>query len=116
MTDGDPLQISMAFDASATEVVDPAEVYVAVITPSFQILWATAGSFSATPAPLCAGPLPSFGPAPLINIPDAAVLPEGDYYWVTIVDADSNGVPNGTFVDFVKTTKAAASLAVTRRR
>jgi hypothetical protein len=47
---------------------------------------------------------------PLINIPDAAVLPAGDYYWVAIVDADANGVPDGHYVDFVKTTKAAAAL------
>lgn len=113
---GDPLQIAMAFDASATEVVNPSEAYLAVVTPALQILWATSSGFSLTPAPLYTGPLPSFPSTQLINIPDAAVLPTGDYYWVAIVDADSNGVPNGHYVDFVKTTKTAPSLATVRRR
>jgi len=103
---GSPLQISMAFDASATEFLEKAEVYLAVVTPSLTVYWATAAGFRATPAPLYAGPLPSFASTPLINIPDATVLPPGDYYWGAIVDADANGVPNGTFVDFVKITKA----------
>jgi len=41
----------------------------------------------------------------LINLPSAGVLPAGDYYWVMIVDADANGAPDGTYVDFVKTTR-----------
>jgi hypothetical protein len=65
---------------------------------------------------LYSGPLPSFPSTSLINIPDAAVLPPGDYYWVAIVDADANGVANGHYVDFVKTTRVAAASAVQRRR
>lgn len=102
---GTPLQISIAFDASVTEVVTPSEVYVAVVTPGLEIVWATPSGFSLTPSPIYTGPLPSFASTPLIDIPDAAVLQPGDYYWIAVVDADSNGVPNGHYVDFVKTTK-----------
>ena len=111
---GTPLQISMAFDA-ASDAVSPSEVYLAVVTPALQIIWTTPGGFSLTPAPLYTGPLPSFPSTPLITIPDAAVLPAGDYYWVAIVDADSNRTPNGHYVDFVKTTKAATALATRRQ-
>jgi hypothetical protein len=111
---GSPLQISMAFDA-ASDALSPSEVYLAVVTPGLQIVWTTPSGFSLTPAPIYSGPLPSFPSSPLINIPDAAVMPAGDYYWVAIVDADSNGVPNGHYVDFVKTTRAASALATRRR-
>jgi hypothetical protein len=106
---GVPLEISIAFDASPTTTIEPAELYVAVVTPSLDVFWMTAAGFSATPARFYSGPLPSFGQIPLLTIPDAGVLPPGDYYWVTIVDADGNGVPNGTFVDVVKTTRVSAA-------
>ena len=51
----------------------------------------------------------------MITIPDTSVIPGGDYYWVAIVDADANRVPNGMSVDVVKTTRAAA-LATRRGR
>lgn len=111
---GNPLQVSMSFDA-ASDAVSPSEVYLAVVTPALQVIWTTPGGFSLTPAPIYSGPLPSFASAPLINIPDAAVMPSGDYYWVAIVDTDANGVPNAHYVDFVKTTKAAAAIAIRRR-
>jgi len=111
---GSALQIAMAFDA-ASDALSPSEVYLAVVTPALQIIWTTPSGFSLTPAPIYSGPLPSFPSSPLINIPDAAVLPPGDYYWVAIVDADADGVPNGHYVDFVKTTKAAAALTARRR-
>ena len=116
VTAGTPLQISLAFDASATEVLSPSEVYFAVVTPALQIIWTTPSGFSLTPSPLYSGPLPSFPSTALITIPDAAVLPPGDYYWVAIVDADANGVPNGHYVDFVKTTKMSAATALQRKR
>jgi hypothetical protein len=112
---GHPLAIAMAFDA-ASDFVSPSEVYLAVVTPALQVFWTTPSGFSLTPARLYAGPLPSFSSTTLINIPDAAALPAGDYYWVAIVDADSNGVPNGHYVDFVKTTKMAAAPTLQRRR
>lgn len=101
-----PLQISLGFDAAPTTTLSPSEVYVAVVTPTLDVFWMTAGGgFTATPTRLYSGPLTAFAPVPIINIPDAGVLGPGDYYWVTIIDADNNGVPNGTWVDFVKTTR-----------
>ena len=100
---GDPLEISLAFDAAPTTTINPSEVYVAVVTPALEVFWMTASGFTTTPTRLYAGPLAAFGPVPLLTLTDAGVLPAGDYYWVTIVDSDANGVPNWTFVDFVKT-------------
>ena len=105
---GDPLEIAVAFDAAPTTTIDPSEIYVAVVTPALQVFWMTPGGFTTTPTRLYAGPLAAFGPVRLLTLPDAGVLPAGDYYWVTIVDSDANGVPNGTFVDFVKTTTISA--------
>jgi hypothetical protein len=104
----DSLAISVAFDAAPSTTIDPSEVYVAVVTPTLEVLWMTPSGFSATPARLYSGPLGAFGSTPLLTIPDVSALSEGDYYWVTIVDADSNGVPNGMMVDFVKTTRLSA--------
>lgn len=106
VTPGTPLAVSLAFDAAPTTTVNPSEVYVAVVTPSLDVFWMTAaGGFTTAPTRLYAGPVAAFAPVPLLTIPDAVVLPEGDYYWVAIVDADTNGVPNGAFVDVVKVTR-----------
>jgi hypothetical protein len=107
---GNPLEISLAFDAAPTTTLNPSEVYVALVTPTLNVFWMTPAGFTATPTRLYSGPLAAFGALPLLTIPDVVVLPAGDYYWVTIVDADANGVPNGTWIDFVKTTKAPAVL------
>jgi uncharacterized repeat protein (TIGR03803 family) len=102
----DPLQVSFAFHAGLTNVQDQAELYAAVVTPSGATYWMKPdGSFTLAPTRLYAGALPSFPAMPLINLPSAGVLPAGDYYWVMIVDADANGAPDGTYVDFVKTTR-----------
>lgn len=106
LTAGNPLQISVAFHAGETNLQSDAEVYLAVVTPWGAAYWMQPDqSFSVQPTRLYAGELPSFGPAPFVNVPLAGALPAGDYYWVLIVDADRNGVPDGTFVDYVKTTR-----------
>jgi hypothetical protein len=103
---GSPLEISISLDAAPATTIETSEVYVAVVTPALQVLWMNpSGGFSATPTRLYAGPLMAFGPLPIVTIPDVSSLAAGDYYWVTIIDTDNNGVPNGAMLDFVKTTR-----------
>ena len=56
-----------------------------------------------TPTPFYSGSVGDFGPATLVNLPDASVLLSPAYWWFAIVDDDSNGVPNGTHFDAVLT-------------
>ena len=102
----DRVQVSFAFHAGPANVQDQAELYAAVVTPWGGVYWLQPDlTFGAARTRLYAGALPSFGPVPLIDVPFGGLLPAGDYYWVMIVDADTNGVPNGTYVDVVKTTR-----------
>jgi uncharacterized repeat protein (TIGR03803 family) len=102
----DPLQVSFAFHAGETNVQAAAEVYIAVVTPWGAVYWMRPDlSFSLVPTRAFAGELPSFGPLTLVGLPLAGVLPAGDYFWVMAVDADTDGVPNGTYLDFVQTTR-----------
>lgn len=99
-----PLQISIAFDGGNAGLLNPAELYTGFVSP-FGIFWITPGGLSATPTRLYAGPLPSFGPVPLINLPAAGVLPAGTYIWFTIVDHDTDGTVDAHFFDYVVTTR-----------
>ena len=100
---GSPMQIDLAFDAGAAGSLGAAEVYVGVFTP-FGLFWLdpTQG-FVRTLARLHAGPLPTFGPAELINVPDVATLAGGVYLWLVLVDEQIDGVPSGDISDFVMT-------------
>lgn len=99
-----PLQMSLAFDGGNGNLLNPAEVYIGFASP-FGVFWFTPGGLSATPTRLYAGPLPTFGPVPLLNLPSAGVLPAGTYVWFTIVDHDTDGALDGHFFDFVVTTR-----------
>jgi uncharacterized repeat protein (TIGR03803 family) len=101
---GDPLQISAAFHGGETSVQTEAEVYVAVVTPWGAAYWLQPDqTFGELPTRLYAGALRSFAAVPIVDVPFAGLLPAGDYYWVMIVDADNNGAPDGTYVDYVRT-------------
>jgi len=104
---GDPLDVKIGFDAGPSGVVNPAQVYVGVLTPFPPfVFWRNqSGNFvsSATPTILYTGALPSFPLTTLVSLPDSAVLPVGSYYWFMIVDDDNNGVLDGKFHDFVQT-------------
>jgi hypothetical protein len=104
---GDPLDVKIGFDAGASGVLNPAEVYIGLITPFPPYLfWRDqSGHFvnSATPKVLFTGALPSFPLTTLVSLPDSSVLPAGSYYWFMIVDDDNNGVVDGKFHDFVQT-------------
>jgi glucose/arabinose dehydrogenase len=97
---GQPLQIAIGFNAGAG--VPAAEVYVAVAAP-FGLFWLdpATGTFLSRVAPVYAGPLGSAAPSPLFTIADVSALPPGPYWWFTIVDRDSDGVPDGDLSDFV---------------
>ena len=58
----------------------------------------------ASPRRLYAGPLASFPAATVANLPAAGALPPGTYVWFIAVDADTNGVMNATFFDYLVTT------------
>lgn len=104
---GDPLAVSLGFDAGPSGSLNPAEVYVGVIAPfAPYIFWLDqTGNFVHAAAPIRAfsGTLNSFPLMPRLSFPDSSVLPPGSYYWFMIVDNDSNGVVNGTFHDYVQT-------------
>ena len=55
-------------------------------------------------APAYTGKIGSFGPATAVYYPDVSALAPGRYWWIFVVDDDSNGVPNLTFWDFTGTT------------
>jgi glucose/arabinose dehydrogenase len=99
----DPLTVSLTFDTGNASTVDPAEVYVGVATlvGTFWLDPATR-TFLPTPTRLFTGALADFGPIDLVNVASVSGL-SGPYWWFTLVDADANGVPNGTFADVVLT-------------
>jgi len=100
---GSSLQVAFEFDPHSLVLMTPAELYVGAATSTGIIVWFTAIGPAVQPARLYAGPLPALGPATLINVPNVSVLPTGTYYWFVIVDADTNGTPNGDFLDYVET-------------
>jgi hypothetical protein len=101
---GDPLRIVVSFDVGGGEFVDAAEVYIGVNTPVGR-LWYDAPSRTLVPGlrPAYIGPLTSFGPGTLIDLPNASSLRVGEYSWFVWVDYDLNGVPNGGTFDTVLT-------------
>lgn len=99
--DGQALQIALGFTSTAG-VVDPAEVYVAVATP-FGLFWLdpATGNFASQVVPIYSGPIGTTAPSTLFTIPDVSALPPGPYWWFTLVDRDSDGIPSGDLSDFV---------------
>jgi glucose/arabinose dehydrogenase len=101
LTAGQSLNVSLTFDAGPSGVVNSAEMYVALLTPS-GVFWVdpTQG-FVQTLARVHVGPLGTFGPSTLSNIPDVAGLAPGGYAWIVLIDADQDGALNGDFSDVV---------------
>jgi uncharacterized repeat protein (TIGR03803 family) len=106
VSNADALKVSFAFHEGTTGVAEQAELYVALIAPWGGVYWMDgSGRFSTSVNRVYAGALPSFDALPFVSLATAAGLPSGNYYWVMIVDADTNGQPNGHYVDYVKTIK-----------
>ena len=100
----DPLVIALTVTTGGPPAIDPAEVYVAVVTTSGTFWWdPAAGRFVPAVARTYAGPLPGFGPTTLFNVPRASVLAPGPYWWVVAVDTDANGTPDFDVFDVVLT-------------
>jgi glucose/arabinose dehydrogenase len=86
-----PLSLQMAFDAGS-ETLTSARLYVGVIA-QFGTFWLDPDAgFVTSFTPAYAGPLSSFGPSPLIELPTADVLPPGPYWWVILIDRDGDGI------------------------
>ncbi len=102
----DPLRLVVSFDPGSSPQLAPAEVYFAVVTSAGIFWWnPVTQSFASTVTRLFTGDLPAFGPLVFLDVPNVSTLPPGTYWWVVIIDNDSNGVPNGTFFDFVQTSR-----------
>ncbi len=97
---GQPLQVHLQFTAPPDGALNPAEVYIGVVSP-LGVLWLdpATGTFGPTPTRTFTGELPSFGPVPLVDLPNGAVLPSGTWWWFMIVDDDANGPIEGAFFD-----------------
>ena len=102
---GMPLNMDLSFRSTAV-VLPNAELYFGVQVPGGAVFYLnSSGVFASAIAPAYRGPLPSFGPGPLLRIPDASSrLAKGVYLWFTFVDhnADALLVP-GEEADFVVT-------------
>jgi hypothetical protein len=100
---GDRLAVVVSFTTGTASDVDPGEVYLGVASAlGTRWLDPVTGQFVPTPTRLYSGSVGTFGPAMPVNLP-ASVLSLGVYWWFAIVDDDSNGVPNGTYLDAVIT-------------
>jgi hypothetical protein len=94
---GSALQLAIAADGGTPGFANPSDLYMGVSSP-FGVFWITSLGFSPTIGAIYHGPLPSFGPAPLLSIPDVSVLPLGNYVWFMVVTGAS-----GTVFDTVQT-------------
>lgn len=100
---GEPLHIDLALDASPSGRVDPAEMYVGVVTSFGTFFLDATLRLTPLPIPLYTGPLASVASVRLISLPTARALPPGAYVWFVIVDTNPNGVIDRTFFDYVIT-------------
>jgi len=105
VSSGHGLQVEIAF-SSGSSFLPQSEMYVGVALQDGTTLWLDLNTmtFGATPTPVYSGVLGTFGPVVAINIPNVSVMTPGNYWWLVIVDNDSNGVPNATFIDYTRTT------------
>jgi glucose/arabinose dehydrogenase len=100
---GTPLVIEMAFDAGAGGVLGNAEVFIGLVAP-FGVQWLhPSRGFVSAVVPLFTGNLPTFAEATLLRFADVGPFPAGSYLWFAVVDTVIDGVPSGTYSDFVLT-------------
>jgi len=101
---GNSLTLALAF-FPGTQPMNPAEVYLGVARQDGTTLWfdSNTSTFGPNAAPGYSGPLAAFGPTTVVFYPDVSALSPGKYYWLVIVDNDSNGVPNVTVMDYTPT-------------
>ena len=85
-----PLNIEMAFDAGG-ETLNSATFYLGVLAPFGKYWLDPSAGFVTSFTPAYEGPLWSFGPSPIIQLPEAGLLPPGPYWWLIFVDRDGDG-------------------------
>ena len=102
----DPLRIAVSFDPGSASPLDPAETYFGVVT-LLGVFWLDPAtqSFGRVARPVYSGPLPHVGTTTLLDLQSVLTLFPGPYWWVVVVDNDSNGVPNFRIMDVVLTTR-----------
>jgi glucose/arabinose dehydrogenase len=102
LSDGMPLTLDMRF-AAGTTALPAAQLYVGVQTPSAVFYLDQTGTFVPRVVPTYTGPLPTFGPSPLLRLPDVSALAPGVYIWFVLVDQNVDGVFSPSLSDFVAT-------------
>jgi glucose/arabinose dehydrogenase len=86
----EPLTLQFAFNAGG-ETLNSADVYIGLFAP-FGVFWLDPSQgVVPTIAPAYSGPMSSVGPTPLVHLPNANVLPPGQYWWFMIVDRAGDG-------------------------
>jgi len=102
---GVPITISISFSAGTAGVIEPAEIYLGIASADGTVVWLDpiTNTFVPTATPVYAGHLRSFGPTVATPIQAPFLIRPGRYWWLVVVDNDSNGVPNGPLYDFTRT-------------
>lgn len=103
------LQIDLKFEANEIGTLPAAEIYLGAATATGVVWFHPTTGFSLTPAPMYQGPLPSFGPVPLLQVANAGSLGPGPLAWFMIVDHDTNGVVNAHYFDLVVTSVSSSA-------
>jgi len=98
------LRVDVAFQAPPSGSLDPAELYVGVVSPGGGVLWLDpARGLVTTPTRAFTGALQTFT-LPLLDLPNSLAFPPATYTWFMLVDDNVDGVPSGVFSDFAKVT------------
>jgi glucose/arabinose dehydrogenase len=101
------LTVALGLNAG-TQPLTAARLYVGLIAP-FGTYWLDPSiGFATSFTPLYRGPLASFAPSPLIQLPTAGLLPPGAYWWLVLVDPDDDGVLDDAISAIVLTVLTAA--------
>jgi M6 family metalloprotease-like protein len=105
-----PLEIAIAASGGSAGFANPSDLYFGVNIGGVSWWVTPQGSFSSTQTRLYRGPLASFGPATIMALPSAEVLPNGTYVWFVFVVNGTSGVVYDTVTTVIA--PAAASPTV----
>ena len=102
LTAANTLELDISFTAGSGGPLSAAEIYIAVSTSS-GIFWLdpTQG-FTPALSRVHAGFLGDFSSSPWVTFAPGTIA-AGGYKWIIIVDADTDGIPEGDYADFVVT-------------
>jgi glucose/arabinose dehydrogenase len=98
----DSLRIDISFQAGGNGELNSAEVYIGLTTPN-GILWMDpVQGFTSALSRVHVGHLGNFSLSPWLTLGPGS-LPPGRYTWFVLIDDDTDGVPSGSYSDFVLT-------------